>query len=146
MRKLLVGLVCFFCRYTPRSVTPSQPGSLTRWSRCFLTARQQHQKLNWLSYQPAMPTSVCRSRCGPNRTEWYGCASLRAQKETTIWVPKLGTFDERLDAIAAHKACGGQSWYYICLDPRGKYLNRRPRLRSEERRVGKECRSRWSPY
>ena len=25
-------------------------------------------------------------------------------------------------------------------------LQGRPRLRSEERRVGKECRSRWSPY
>ena len=25
-------------------------------------------------------------------------------------------------------------------------LWRFPRLRSEERRVGKECRSRWSPY
>src|SRR5256885_17132861 len=25
-------------------------------------------------------------------------------------------------------------------------LRRRERLRSEERRVGKECRSRWSPY
>ncbi len=47
-----------------------------------------------------------------------------SQEETTIWVPKLGTFDEGLDAIAAHKARGGQSWYYICLDPRGKYLNR----------------------
>ena len=49
---------------------------------------------------------------------------IPAQEETTIWVPKLGTFDDRLDAIAAHKARGGQCWYYICLDPRGKYLNR----------------------
>jgi hypothetical protein len=49
---------------------------------------------------------------------------IPAQEETTVWVPKLGTFDDRLNAIAAHKARGGQSWYYICLDPRGKYLNR----------------------
>ena len=49
---------------------------------------------------------------------------ISAQEETTIWVPKLGTFDEQLDVIAAHKARGCQSWYYICLDPRGKYLNR----------------------
>ena len=27
-----------------------------------------------------------------------------------------------------------------------RYLNRFDLLRSEERRVGKECRSRWSPY
>src|SRR2546429_2816803 len=49
---------------------------------------------------------------------------ISAQEETTIWVPELSTFDERLDAIDAHKARGGQSWYYICLAPRGKYLNR----------------------
>src|SRR2546422_11234317 len=29
---------------------------------------------------------------------------------------------------------------------RGLYLTRRRSDRSEERRVGKECRSRWSPY
>jgi len=49
---------------------------------------------------------------------------ISEQEETTIWAPKLGTFDDRLDAIAVHKAHGGQSWYYICLDPRGKYVNR----------------------
>src|SRR2546421_10038367 len=31
------------------------------------------------------------------------------------------------------------------LQARGS-LQRRPQVRSEERRVGKECRSRWSPY
>jgi hypothetical protein len=49
---------------------------------------------------------------------------IPAEEETTIWVPKLGTFDHQLSAIAAHQARGGSSWYYICLDPRGKYLNR----------------------
>ena len=28
----------------------------------------------------------------------------------------------------------------------GTYFNNKKKLRSEERRVGKECRSRWSPY
>jgi hypothetical protein len=49
---------------------------------------------------------------------------ISAQEEITIWVPKLGTFDDRPQAIATHRARGGQNWYYICLDPRGKYLNR----------------------
>ena len=34
-------------------------------------------------------------------------------------------------------------------EPKGKYKEVGPRggeVRSEERRVGKECRSRWSPY
>src|SRR2546421_3423865 len=30
--------------------------------------------------------------------------------------------------------------------PEGSFRRRRPGARSEERRVGKECRSRWSPY
>src|SRR6266481_8082507 len=42
-----------------------------------------------------------------------------------------------------------QSWYWIDLANGLRSLNREqslPHLRSEERRVGKECRSRWSPY
>ena len=31
-------------------------------------------------------------------------------------------------------------------DPTRTHLNRKLVARSEERRVGKECRSRWSPY
>src|SRR2546426_10461520 len=34
----------------------------------------------------------------------------------------------------------------IVLAAAGLFLLLAPRLRSEERRVGKECRSRWSPY
>ena len=33
-----------------------------------------------------------------------------------------------------------------CVDPDSKPEDFRRRSRSEERRVGKECRSRWSPY
>ena len=48
-----------------------------------------------------------------------------------------------------------QNWYHLLEKSkkgtvRGKYLaqehNTLTLLRSEERRVGKECRSRWSPY
>ena len=37
-------------------------------------------------------------------------------------------------------------WLYERLDPYYCHDNGRPGTRSEERRVGKECRSRWSPY
>ena len=50
--------------------------------------------------------------------------NLADQEGTTIWVPLLGTFDDKLDALAAHRTHGGQTWYYICLHPRGRYLNR----------------------
>src|SRR5260370_631163 len=41
-----------------------------------------------------------------------------------MWGGNWGGVEEGVDGIAAHKAGGGQCWYYICLDPRGKYLNR----------------------
>jgi hypothetical protein len=41
-----------------------------------------------------------------------------------IWVPVLGSFDHRLDLIRGHVAKGGQAWYYTCIVPQGRYLNR----------------------
>lgn len=41
-----------------------------------------------------------------------------------IWVPQLGKFDDGFDAIRAHVSKGGQAWYYICLYPQKRYLNR----------------------
>jgi hypothetical protein len=41
-----------------------------------------------------------------------------------IWVPVLGSFDEKLDTIHAHVATGGQAWFYTCIAPQGRHLNR----------------------
>jgi Domain of unknown function (DUF4091) len=41
-----------------------------------------------------------------------------------IWVPQLGKFDDGFDAIRAHVKKGGQAWFYTCLYPQGRYLNR----------------------
>lgn len=49
---------------------------------------------------------------------------LAAVESTTIWVPLLSSFDDELEVIKQHQAQGGQVWYYICLFPRGRYLNR----------------------
>ena len=60
--------------------------------------------------------------------------------------------DELLDNVlpfwlenSQDKEFGG---YFTCLDREGKVFDTDKFiwLRSEERRVGKECRSRWSPY
>src|SRR5437870_9066986 len=40
----------------------------------------------------------------------------------------------------------GGSSYAIAATPESRFSIRTENLRSEERRVGKECRSRWSPY
>jgi len=41
-----------------------------------------------------------------------------------IWVPVLSSFDEKFDVLARHRAGGGQTWFYTCIVPRGRYLNR----------------------
>ena len=47
----------------------------------------------------------------------------------------IGIFYEKLAAIVGASWVGGVSMDFFDSD-----------MRSEERRVGKECRSRWSPY
>ena len=53
------------------------------------------------------------------------------------WINYLGSED--FFALVSNTA-GGYCFY------RDARLRRLTRYRSEERRVGKECRSRWSPY
>ncbi len=41
-----------------------------------------------------------------------------------IWVPVLGSFDHKLDMLQEHKRRGGQTWFYTCIGPQGRYMNR----------------------
>jgi len=41
-----------------------------------------------------------------------------------IWVPVLGSFDHQLDKVRAHVEKGGAAWFYTCIFPQGRYLNR----------------------
>ncbi len=41
-----------------------------------------------------------------------------------IWVPVLGSFDKQMDKIRAHVDKGGQAWFYTCIFPQGRYMNR----------------------
>jgi hypothetical protein len=41
-----------------------------------------------------------------------------------IWVPVLGSFDNLTDKIRTHVDQGGQAWFYTCIFPQGRYLNR----------------------
>jgi hypothetical protein len=41
-----------------------------------------------------------------------------------IWVPVLGSFDQQLDKIRTHVNKGGEAWYYTCIFPQGRHLNR----------------------
>ena len=51
--------------------------------------------------------------------------NLAALDEATdIWVMILGSFDHRMDAVEAHLKRGGKAWFYTCVAPQGRYLNR----------------------
>jgi hypothetical protein len=41
-----------------------------------------------------------------------------------IWVPVLGSFDKQMDKLREHAAKGGQAWFYTCIYPQGRHLNR----------------------
>ena len=81
--------------------------------------------------------------------------------EIAAEVRQLLTFDEipshldmknramKIAEIARVSGCqyamiGGAPWFMSILEK--ELLEKNVLLRSEERRVGKECRSRWSPY
>jgi len=46
------------------------------------------------------------------------------QKNCDIWVPQLGRFDEQMEVIQQRIASGHPVWFYTCLFPNGKYMNR----------------------
>src|SRR2546427_8022326 len=77
-------------------------------------------------------------------------AEARAQLAYGLWL--LGALPEALVAARAALALNPDNvsaHYYaerILLDTAGDPEQALKHLRSEERRVGKECRSRWSPY
>ena len=74
-----------------------------------------------------------RSRPSPSGALYYNKEKVdKDEAEVLLWQKMLEPFDKhgRMDIDA-------------CMDSFRPYLEAN---RSEERRVGKECRSRWSPY
>ena len=51
-----------------------------------------------------------------------------------MWVLFSGSFQKQLTAVLGYDAATARA------------ITKKAKPRSEERRVGKECRSRWSPY
>ncbi|MGO8815031.1 MAG: glycoside hydrolase domain-containing protein [Terriglobia bacterium] len=46
------------------------------------------------------------------------------QKNCDIWVPQLGRFDAQMDLLQQRIAGGHEVWFYVCLFPNGRYMNR----------------------
>ena len=74
--------------------------------------------------------------------------SIKLQKRKK---QKTKMYESRFAIYSQNRWWGGSSLYHICSFPISLwlfqiYFLKGKRNRSEERRVGKECRSRWSPY
>jgi len=46
------------------------------------------------------------------------------QNNCDVWVPQLGRFDNQMDLLERRIASGRAVWFYTCLYPQNKYLNR----------------------
>lgn len=46
------------------------------------------------------------------------------KKNTDVWVPQLGRFDNQMDLIRDRIQSGREVWFYTCLFPNKRYLNR----------------------
>jgi Glycoside hydrolase 123, catalytic domain/Glycoside hydrolase 123 N-terminal domain len=46
------------------------------------------------------------------------------RNDCDIWVPQLGRFDNAMDLLEQRMQSGHPVWYYTCLYPQGKYINR----------------------
>jgi hypothetical protein len=46
------------------------------------------------------------------------------REASDIWVPQLGRFDDQLAMLEERRGAGHEVWYYTCLFPRGRYMNR----------------------
>jgi glycosyl hydrolase family 123 len=49
-------------------------------------------------------------------------AALREASD--VWVPQLGRFDGQLELLAERQRAGHEVWFYTCLFPRGRHMNR----------------------
>jgi len=82
----------------------------------------------------------------------YAQMLIQEDKQPALFVATATAGDEEMaNRIAAHRANRPANWQTLEASLKiGQAIQKTPPLpwvlRSEERRVGKECRSRWSPY
>lgn len=49
---------------------------------------------------------------------------VELQKNSDVWVPLLGHFDDQVGMLQQRIASGHEVWFYTCLYPQGRYMNR----------------------
>src|SRR5256885_12392590 len=94
----------------------------------FFSSRRRHTRL-----QGDWSSDVCSSDLRTGSPEWWETSEPLEFCEGSTWTPN---WQNRWTPGSRRLVVVGS----VLLQVAGK------RMRSEERRVGKECRSRWSPY
>src|SRR2546426_12489222 len=102
----------------------------------------------WRAGQPShMPVRLTKPAEGCMPTRLFHVDGRRIEAEPSSPTPTAAKFDARPAPVPPDEPPGVRSSAYGFLVAPNKEPNAfPPPNRSEERRVGKECRSRWSPY
>src|SRR2546422_9072290 len=116
--------------------------------KTFCLIRRVHRLIAFLNFDPAR---ICAVTFTNKAAEEIGVRLKRTLGERAEEVTRgtlhalcLAILREHADAAGLHRGFGvaDEEYQRIVLGRLGVHAKRR----SEERRVGKECRSRWSPY
>ena len=122
-----------------------------------LTLRCWSSDIGIVQSDPTLPITVSADGCSRWQQGEYEVYHLRGNcylnqgltyaraPEAVVWVDRPETSDEPTKMLVYFE---GTNDSRVCVDYRNVSTGDRGQktLRSEERRVGKECRSRWSPY
>src|SRR2546426_8736365 len=114
-------------------------------------AIHQPQYLPWLGYLDKLDRTdvfVLLDTVQFKKNEWQNRNRIStAQGWQYLTVPVLDGFPQRLDQVRINNQADWRRKHQTSLET---HYRKAPHydqfVRSEERRVGKECRSRWSPY
>jgi hypothetical protein len=105
----------------------------------FLPALQNHlDKRGWtkiylqhLCDEPIAPNAEsykklysCVKQYAPKLRTLDACICVEIAGSIDVWVPVLGFYDMKRDFFAQRQKLGEEVWYYTCLIPTGKYMNR----------------------
>jgi hypothetical protein len=124
-------------------VLPLDDGRVEAFFASFLTALNAHlESKKWKSiylqhvldeahgpeppYYAKVAALVHRYLPGVPTMDAVDAAHMPAElrENCDVWVPLLGRFDDQMEMIAKRQAGGREVWFYTCLFPNQRYLNR----------------------
>src|SRR5574343_911675 len=89
---------------------------------------------------------ILEDDCLPNETFFKYCEEMLPKHRNDNRIMHIGGTNFQQDNPGYQSSIGNDSYYYSNIAQIWGWATWKRSWRSEERRVGKECRSRWSPY